>query len=130
MPPDQDLNTARTNGRWAHAAEPANETDKTLEQDQPLTVFLRQRIEGVGLHGCGAERKALAGVLDILNEFEAKHDRAAGMDPDDYFTAQIDTLRWVLQCVASATFSSHPEFLAAFRPSGTSADAATMEALA
>lgn len=128
MPIEPDRQSAQTNGRWTtHAAATAIETHMKLERDRALGGFLRQRIADVGLHGCGAERKALAGVAQALQEFEEKCERLAGMAPDDYFTAQIDTLRWVLQCVASGTFSSHPEFLAGFRPSRASAITALME---
>lgn len=85
--------------------------------DRALAVFLRKRIAEADAYGCAAEQKALAGVTEVLAEFEEKHPRQAQMAHDDFFTAQIDTLRWVLRCVATGAFSAHPEFQPAFNPS-------------
>ncbi|WP_328973887.1 MULTISPECIES: hypothetical protein [unclassified Streptomyces] len=85
--------------------------------DRALAVFLRKRIAEADAYGCAAEQKALAGVGEVLAEFEAKHPRHAQMAHDDFFTAQIDTLRWVLRCVATGAFSAHPEFQPVFNPS-------------
>ncbi|MFC9816507.1 hypothetical protein ACFVJM_31110 [Streptomyces virginiae] len=85
--------------------------------DHALAVFLRKRIVEAVAYGCTAEQKALAGVGKVLVEFEEKHPRQAQMAHDDFFTAQIDTLRWVLRCVATGAFSAHPEFQPVFDPS-------------
>lgn len=83
--------------------------ENTTATDAALAAFLRARIAEVDIHGCGAERKALAGVHAVLSEFEEKHDRVTDFPSDDYFVGQIDALRWVLQCVVAATFSGHPD---------------------
>lgn len=87
----------------------------TSAHDQALISFLRNRIAEVSVHGCQAERKALAGAAAALDEFEEKAPRRAHMAHDDVFLAQIDTLRWVLHCTAG-TWSRHPDFSPAFRP--------------
>jgi hypothetical protein len=78
--------------------------------DRALAGFLRTRITELDTHGCSAERKALAGVHEVLVEFEEKHSRVSDFDSSDYFVGQIDALRWALQCVARATFSAHPDY--------------------
>lgn len=90
----------------------------TPATDAALAAFLRARIAEADVHGCGAERKALAGILAPLAEFEEKHDRVTDFPSDDYFVGQIDTLRWMLQCVAAAAFSAHPDIAAVLKPSG------------
>ncbi|MGW7362945.1 hypothetical protein ACWGI8_05815 [Streptomyces sp. NPDC054841] len=84
--------------------------------DQALCGFLRKRIAEADACGCPAEQKAFAGVADVLTEFEEKHPRVAQMGHDDFFVAQIDTLRWVLPCIAAEAFSAHADFKPIFRP--------------
>lgn len=84
-------------------------TEDTGSADRKLAAFLRARITELDTHGCSAERKALAGVSEVLREFEEKYDRTVDFHPSDYFIGQIDTLRWVLEQVALATFSAHPD---------------------
>ncbi|WP_331718355.1 tryptophan synthase subunit alpha [Streptomyces sp. NBC_00624] len=85
--------------------------------DQALCAFLRKRIAEAGAYGCSAEQKALSGAEQVLDEFEERHPRLPQMAHDDVFVAQIVTLRWVLRCIAARTYSNHPEFQPAFRPS-------------
>ncbi|MFF8902497.1 hypothetical protein ACF082_34060 [Streptomyces lydicus] len=85
-----------------------------LEQDRALAQFLRDRLTDVETTGCAAERRALAGLREVLVEFEEKHPLAARMPADDFFVAQIDTLRWVLRCTATSAFLQHPDFQSDF----------------
>ncbi|MEV6397340.1 hypothetical protein AB0M39_21635 [Streptomyces sp. NPDC051907] len=99
-----------------------------LERDRMLAAFLRRCITGLEADGSAAVERALADVLDtLLTEFEEKHERAADMNCD-YFTGQIDTLGWVLRCVAAGAFSQHPSFEDDFRPTTEPRSTNTMEA--
>ncbi|WP_329453497.1 tryptophan synthase subunit alpha [Streptomyces sp. NBC_01724] len=86
-------------------------------KDQALCAFLRKRIAEADAYGSPAEQKALAGAGKVLTEFEEKHPQVPHLAHDDFFVAQIDTLRWVLRCIAAGAFSAHPEFQPAFLPS-------------
>lgn len=106
---------------------PAGKND-SASADRALAAFVRARITEVGSHGCSAERKALAGILDILHEFEGQCDRVGDFGPADYyFVGQIDTLRWALVRVAWATFSAHPDLREILARSSQLRVAAAME---
>ncbi|MEU1277803.1 hypothetical protein [Streptomyces sp. NPDC005805] len=90
--------------------------ESTPATDRALAAFLRARVAEASTSGCSAERKALAGVRAVLDEFEDKHLSAHESPIDDYVVGQIDALRWALQCVAAAAFSHHPALPGVLRP--------------
>jgi hypothetical protein len=76
--------------------------------DRALCAFLQARITELDKHACSAERKALAGVAEVLRQFEENCGRVDSLEPTGYFLGQMDALRWVLQRVAQTSFSAHP----------------------
>ncbi|MFF3358828.1 tryptophan synthase subunit alpha [Streptomyces sp. NPDC002917] len=111
----QDAFPAWPEGRDSHAS--SGMVTTLPARDQALCAFLRKRIAEADACGSSAEQKALAGAGKVLTEFEEKHPQVPHMAHDDFFVAQIDTLRWVLRCIAAGAFSAHPEFQPAFLPS-------------